>query len=134
MVQGGSETILLAEDHEGLRQLALETLTGLGYRVLAVADGEQAVREFQAHSDRVNLLLLDVMLPRLSGPEAYARIYALKPELPVIFATGYSPDLALLQKVQLEGWLLATEALYVSSSRPKVRETLDQRAHSVLHD
>lgn len=47
-IQGGSETILLAEDHEGLRQLAVETLTNLGYKVVLAADGDQAVQEFRA--------------------------------------------------------------------------------------
>lgn len=133
-VRGGSETILLAEDHDGLRQLALETLTNLGYQVLEAADGEQAVRKFQGQPDRIDLLLLDVMLPKLSGPEVYARIYSFKPDLPVIFATGYSPDLALLQKVQLEGWPLLQKPYTSRLLAQKVRETLDQRAHAIPND
>lgn len=71
-IQGGSETILLAEDHEGLRQLAVETLTSLGYQVVVAANGGQALQEFSANRERIQLALLDVVLPKLSGPEAYA--------------------------------------------------------------
>lgn len=73
-VRGGSETILIAEDHEGLSQLALETLTRLGYQVMLATDGEQAVADFCANPDRVSLAVLDVVLPKLGGPEIYARI------------------------------------------------------------
>jgi CheY-like chemotaxis protein len=67
------------------------------------ADGEQALQEFRSHRDHIDLALLDVVLPKLSGPEVYARICKEKPNLPVVFATGYSPDIALLQKVQQQG-------------------------------
>ena len=53
-IRGGSETILVAEDHEGLRELARETLSNLGYDVVVACDGEQAIREFQKHGDRID--------------------------------------------------------------------------------
>ncbi|MGC2329940.1 MAG: response regulator [Candidatus Acidiferrales bacterium] len=71
----------------------------LGYVVLPASDGEQAVQVFRAYRDEINLALLDVVLPKLSGPEIYARIRNEKPDLPVVFATGYSPDMNLLQRV-----------------------------------
>ena len=64
----------MAEDHDGLREIALEVLTSLGYRVLAAPDGEQALREFKIHGNNIDLALLDVMLPKVSGPEIYERI------------------------------------------------------------
>lgn len=133
-IQGGSETILLAEDHEGLRQLAFETLTNLGYQVLLTADGEQAVQEFHIHRDKIHLALLDVMLPKLSGPEVYARIRKVRQDLPAIFATGYSPDFALLQKVQQEGWPVLQKPYTSRTLARRVRETLDQRAQLLPHD
>src|SRR5262249_961642 len=54
--RGGTETVLVAEDHNGLRELAFETLTNLGYKVVLASDGEQALREFEAHRDRIDLL------------------------------------------------------------------------------
>jgi two-component system, cell cycle sensor histidine kinase and response regulator CckA len=124
----GSETILIAEDHEGLGQIAVETLTGLGYQVMLATDGETAVRNFHANRTRIDLVLLDVMLPKLSGPEAYARMRKDKPDLAVIFATGYSPDIAELQKVQEEGLLVLQKPYSPRDLARKVREILDQHA------
>ena len=125
--QGGSETILVAEDHEGLRELALDTLTGLGYQIVSAIDGEQAMQEFRSHRDQIDLALLDVMLPKLSGPEIYARIHEEKPDLPVIFATGYSPDIDMLRKVQEQGLPVLQKPYSSRDLAHKIRETLDQR-------
>jgi two-component system, cell cycle sensor histidine kinase and response regulator CckA len=126
-VCGGHETILLAEDHEGLRCLAIETLTGLGYKLVIAVDGEQAVSEFRANAGRIDLALLDVVLPKMSGPEAYAHICEEKFDLPVIFATGYSPDIALLEKVQQRGLPVLQKPYSPRALGRKIRETLDQR-------
>lgn len=127
-IRGGTETLLVAEDHDGLRQIALETLTNLGYHVVIAADGEQAVQEFQTHRDCIDLAVLDVVLPKLSGPEVYARLCRERPDLPAIFATGYSPDIALLQKVQKKGLPVLQKPYSPRDLAVKVRETLDQRA------
>jgi two-component system cell cycle sensor histidine kinase/response regulator CckA len=126
-VQGGSETLLVAEDHDGLRQLAFEILTNLGYRVLVAADGEKALQEFESHQSDIALAILDVMLPKLSGPEVYAQISAKKPELPVIFATGYSADIAMLRQVQDCGLPVLQKPYTAHALARKVRETLDQQ-------
>jgi len=97
-VRGGLETILVVEDHPGLRELAFETITNLGYKVILASDGEQALHEFETRRDQIDLLLLEVVLPKLSGPHIYSRICAIKPDVLVIFATGYSADMASLQK------------------------------------
>lgn len=91
--------------------------------------GEQQVQEFHIFRDQIRLVLLDVMLPKLSGPEVYVRIRQVRPDLPAIFATGYSPDFALLQKVQQEGWPVIQKPYSSRTLARKVRETLDQRAH-----
>ncbi len=126
-VRGGTETILVVEDHEGLSQLALETLTGLGYQVMLATDGEQAVADFRANRDQIALAVLDVMLPKLSGPEICAIIREEKPDLAVIFATGYSADMAQLQKVQQEGLPVLQKPYSPRDLARKVRETLDRR-------
>jgi len=65
-------------------------LEGAGYRVLVAENGEQAVERFFSHAGEVALAVLDVVMPRLAGPDAADRIRALRPELPVLFTTGYS--------------------------------------------
>jgi len=126
-VRGGAETILIAEDHEGLRELARETLANLGYDILLASDGEEAVRVFQANSERIDLLLLDVVLPKMNGPEAYARICTAKQDVPVIFATGYSPEMELLHTAQELGLTVLQKPYVPRELARRVRETLDRQ-------
>ncbi|MFZ0883805.1 MAG: response regulator [Candidatus Acidiferrales bacterium] len=132
-IRGGSETILVAEDHEGLRELARETLSNLGYDVVVACDGEQAIREFQKHGDRIDLLLLDVVMPKINGPEAYARMSAERPDVPVIFATGYSADIALLHTAQEQGLTVMQKPYIPRDLARRVRETLDRHPAKVPH-
>ena len=133
-VAGGSEVLLVVEDHEGLRQLAQETLENLGYRVLLASDGEQAIHEFRAHRNQVDLALLDVVLPKLNGPEVYARICAERPDLPVVFATGYSSDVAALQRVQEKGLPVLQKPYSPRDLARKIRETLDRKHRLIAHE
>ena len=96
-VQGGSETILVADDHEGVRAMAVQSLERLGYRVLLATDGEEAVQVAERNGEAIALVVLDMVMPRLSGPEAYRRILALRPGLPAVFVTGYSAEMAAVE-------------------------------------
>ena len=88
----GSGTILVAEDNAALRELAEEVLTARGYRVILAEDGSEAVRIFQERYREIDLALLDVVMPAMSGPEAFLQMMALRPNLPVIFTTGHAPE------------------------------------------
>src|SRR5713101_7537294 len=76
--RGATETILVGEDHDGIRELVRATLEGLGYRVMLATNGEEAVRIFEAHRDAIGMALLDVVMPKLGGPDAYTRMAAAK--------------------------------------------------------
>jgi len=89
---GGHETILMAEDDAPLRLLTEEILTMAGYRVLAAVDGEDALRIYSKHSEEIDLLLLDVIMPRKSGHAVYDEIHAINPETRCLFMSGYSED------------------------------------------
>jgi len=88
----GSETILLADDHDGLRQTAHEMLRELGYQVLTAVNGREAVDLFRCNAARIDLVLLDVMMPEMDGPQAYEQIKLLRSNVPVVFSSGYTPD------------------------------------------
>ena len=92
----GTETALIGEDHQELREIASESLTSHGYHVILAKNGEDAVRLFKAHKDEIDVIILDVMMPRLPGPAAYVQMCAIKPGVPVIFTSGYSADPAML--------------------------------------
>jgi DNA-binding response OmpR family regulator len=93
--------------------------------VITARDGEEAVREFQNHSREIELLLFDVVLPKINGPKAYARICDLKPDVPIIFATGYSPEIELLQEAQRKGLSILQKPYVPRELARRVREALD---------
>jgi CheY-like chemotaxis protein len=123
-VRGGRETILLAEDHEGLRELVRESLQSLGYNVLAACDGEEAVEVFRRHLGQVDLLVLDVVMPRLRGPDAYKRMRSLNAGVPVLFCTGYNPDSAQVET--LSGHPVLQKPYPARELARAVRQLLDQ--------
>ncbi|MDH5752193.1 MAG: response regulator, partial [Deltaproteobacteria bacterium] len=88
--EGGSETILVAEDEASLLELLVKLLKGKGYKVITATNGEEAIERFKENKERIHLVLLDVMMPRLKGSEACQKIKEISPETPVIFSTGYS--------------------------------------------
>jgi PAS domain S-box-containing protein len=91
-VRGGQETILVAEDAESVRALVVRILQGAGYKTLVASDGLQAVELFTQHKDDIAMVLVDVVMPKLHGSEAVARMRALRPELRALFSSGYSPS------------------------------------------
>jgi PAS domain S-box-containing protein len=82
-------TILVAEDNDGVRQLAVQLLELEGYRVIQASDGVQAVRAWESSTEPIDLLVLDLVMPGQGGREAYERIASLQGDIPVIFVTGY---------------------------------------------
>jgi signal transduction histidine kinase len=101
--QQGTETILLAEDHESLRELAQETLGALGYQVILASNGIEAVQLFKDNSDRIDLVVMDVVMPGMSGPDAYLKMSAIRPDLGVVFTTGYTAEQASLTSMVEKG-------------------------------
>jgi len=89
----GTETILLAEDEESVRKLIKQVLTDRGYQVLDAADGSDAWRVFEQHSGPIDLLLTDVVMPRMSGRELAQKALQSKPELKVIYMSGYTDEM-----------------------------------------
>jgi two-component system, cell cycle sensor histidine kinase and response regulator CckA len=124
-VRGGTETILLAEDHEGLREMAQATLESLGYRFLVAHDGEEAVKMFSAQRDSIALILLDVIMPRRSGPEVYEAIRTIKPGVPVVFVTAYSNETAALTEMVERGIPVLRKPYSSGALSRRVREALD---------
>ena len=88
----GSETILLAEDEPAVRKLVRDALEQLGYTVLPAADGYEALRILEGHSGVVHLLLTDVIMPLMSGPELVKRVRSFKPATKVVYMSGYTDD------------------------------------------
>ncbi|EEF60910.1 PAS domain S-box protein [Pedosphaera parvula] len=124
---GGTETILLAEDEPMVRQLAVKTLERVGYRVIAASNGEETCDLFALHAKDVDLLLLDVVMPKLGGKEAYSRINETHPGVPVLFCSGYSGNSLEAGYFQVEGLELLQKPYSSNDLLLKVRELLEKR-------
>lgn len=84
--------ILLCEDDEALRRSVTRMLEHLGQRVLAVADGVEAVEVFRGHGEQIDLVLLDVSMPRQGGAQTFAALRSLAPGVKVLLSSGYHGD------------------------------------------
>ena len=88
--QAPHETILMVEDEDDLRVITSRILTRAGYQVLSASGGEQALHLAQSHPGPINLLLTDVIMPKMTGNEVAARVGVLRPGIPVLYMSGYA--------------------------------------------
>jgi two-component system, cell cycle sensor histidine kinase and response regulator CckA len=121
----GSETVLVVEDEEGVRRLLTQVLRMRGYQVLEAADGEQALDLFREDGARIQLVLTDVIMPRMGGAELAERLRALRPGLPLILMSGY-PDtqISTAGVLRASRWFLR-KPLTPHALASAVREALD---------
>jgi PAS domain S-box-containing protein len=121
----GSETILVAEDDAGVRQLVTRVLTGLGYAVVATANGAEALAECNKPSQKFDLLLADVVMPEIGGIELAESAVALRPGLKVLYMSGYTPN-SMIHRGELEpGAHLLQKPFTSELLGRRVREILD---------
>jgi len=125
-VPGGRERILLAEDDEAIRNIAARILEGAGYAVLTASDGIEAARVFESEKDRVDLVLLDAVMPKMSGREVYARIKTITPNMPILFSSGYATDSIDPGFFRTEGVNLLQKPYSPDDLLRQVREALDR--------
>jgi two-component system cell cycle sensor histidine kinase/response regulator CckA len=119
-----NETILLVEDDESLRRLAQRLLTKLGYKVLAAADGWAAIAHCESGSDDIHLLITDVFMPDIGGPELAKRLLAIRPGLKVMYVSGSNE--ALYEAGVIEKAASFLQKPYTQDQiRGKIREILD---------
>jgi len=124
-VTGGTEVVLLAEDDAYVRKLAKEVLEEAGYTVVDAVDGEEAISIFNMNRGRISLLILDVLMPKKSGKEAYEAIREIRPDIRVLFTSGYTQDLVLKKGIVEEAWHLVMKPISPTELLRKVREVLD---------
>jgi CheY-like chemotaxis protein len=123
----GIETILLTEDEEGVRTLARQILEGNGYTVLEACQGDEALTICATYSDAIHLLITDVVMPEMSGPQLAERILQRRPELKVLYLSGYTDD-AVVRHGVLKGQApFLQKPFSVNTLSQKVREVLDAR-------
>ena len=121
----GSETILLVEDEDVVRKLAREVLEDAGYNVLEADCGEEAIRLCTEYTQEVHLLLSDVVMPGTSGKEIAERLVSLRPEMKVLFMSGYTDEAIVHHGVLDSGVKFLQKPFSPAALSRKVREVLD---------
>jgi two-component system cell cycle sensor histidine kinase/response regulator CckA len=122
----GSETILLAEDEDAVRSLTRYTLQMQGYTVLESKDGEDAVRVAGKYEGRIDLLMTDVVMPRMGGRQVAERLSRMQPGIKVLFLSGYTDDAVVRYGVLEADVAFLQKPFTPSALAGKVREVLDQ--------
>ncbi len=123
----GNETILIAEDDASLRRLVSKILTDQGYTVLEAEDGQQATEIAEAHLKLIDLVVLDVVMPRKTGKVVMEEVHALKPDLPIIFISGYSSGGIHANFVLEKGLMFIQKPFNIKKLLGKIREILDSK-------
>jgi PAS domain S-box-containing protein len=131
-IPGGTETILVVEDELALRELACVLLQEAGYTVLESSGVEDAIAIAKDSDRTVDLLLTDVVMPRLDGCELANQLVALRPNLKILFMSGYTDDVIVHRGVLKHGTVLVQKPFTKATLLRKVRETLDAQVADSL--
>lgn len=121
----GSETILIAEDESHLREMAEHIFQSLGYTVLTSRDGKEAVEIFKQNKDKIDLVILDIIMPRLGGKEASKEIRMICHDVPILFISGYSGEINGRINSDIKYVDLLPKPFTIQSLGAKVRKILD---------
>jgi len=121
----GSETILVVEDQPAVRALVCSTLTQQGYTVLDAGHGQDALTLLDEQTDGIDLLVTDVVMPGMSGRELATSVRALRPQVRVLYMSGYAPDAALPAEIINSGAAFLPKPFVPATLLRKVRELLD---------
>jgi PAS domain S-box-containing protein len=126
-VKGGTETILLAEDNPDLQKLQEEVLNSKGYTTIAATDGEMAIARFMELKDSIDLLILDVVMPKKNGKEVFDEIRKIRPDVKVLFTSGYTGDVVIDKGVYDSAVEFIQKPTSPNELLGKIREVLDKK-------
>jgi signal transduction histidine kinase/CheY-like chemotaxis protein len=121
----GTETLLLVEDEEGVRDLIREWMSGHGYTVLAAANGLEALDLAEAYQGRIHLLIADVVMPQMGGPALASRLLPLRPDMKVVYVSGYADEAIGDPELLRDGAAFLQKPFTLDSLLRQVREILD---------
>jgi two-component system cell cycle sensor histidine kinase/response regulator CckA len=127
-VHGGSETLLVVEDEAAVRQSEVEFLSTIGYTVLSAANGKEALDKVRTWTNMIDLVITDVVMPKMSGPKLAKVLASLRPDLKVLFVSGYAKDTVLRKGVADLAHDFLQKPFPLRLLAGKIRKVLEQPA------
>jgi two-component system, cell cycle sensor histidine kinase and response regulator CckA len=128
--KGGCETVLLVEDEDSVRELVKVTLSSRGYKVLEAENGESGLRLAGESKAPIDILVTDVMMPGMGGRELAKRLLALRPDVKVLYLSGYTEDAVVTQGTLGPGTAFLQKPFTLQNLAKKVREVLSSKPHT----
>jgi len=125
---GKGELVLIADDEELVREMGVSLLKRLGYRVLSASDGAEAVELFREHEQEIVLAILDLVMPRMGGAVAAKHMQEMRPELPLLFVTGYDLNSSMASIGDLSRAKVLTKPYRIEEFSQTIRELLGETA------
>jgi CheY-like chemotaxis protein len=128
IMMGGAETLLVADDDPALLELTVKVLEQFGYTVKTAGDGFDAVNVFNENQESIALVILDVIMPKMSGKEAFDEILKIRPDTKAIFVSGYTAEIMHKRGMLDESLEFLAKPLRPLELLQKVRKVLDRIA------
>jgi PAS domain S-box-containing protein len=125
-LRGGNETILVVEDSIQVREIVTTTLRDFGYTVIEAFDGADAIEKFTENRQTIDLLLLDVIMPRKNGKEALLEIKKVRPDIKAIFMSGYTGDVLTRKGISRVGIPMISKPIVIEKLLKELRDVLDK--------
>lgn len=126
VLPGGTDTVLVVEDDDTVRNLCVQILERVGYKILQARNGTEAIALMQGYGDRIDLLLTDVVMPGMNGAELARQLVVRHPEMQVLFTSGYTDDAISRHGILDEGVSFIGKPYTPERLARKVREVLDK--------
>jgi two-component system cell cycle sensor histidine kinase/response regulator CckA len=126
--KGGAETLLIAEDDTSVRNLMKSMLQGFGYTVIEASDGEEAIQKYRGNKDPIQLLILDVIMPRKNGRETYDEIRKTNPAVKALFTSGYTAEIIHKKGILENGEKFLAKPVSPNELLSKIKELMDSDA------
>ena len=124
-INRGTETVLVAEDDAQVRALIKEVLIGFGYTVLEAEDGADALRVFSENKEKIDVVILDVIMPKFNGKEIFDEIKKLRPDIRALFTSGYDANIIHKKGILKEDLPFISKPILPETLLNKLRELLD---------
>ena len=131
-MESGTETILIVEDDETLLELALEILTDAGYNAIRAPSGQSALLQCERYQGPIHLMITDLVMPQMNGPELGERVASLRPEMKILFMSGYADDAVTAKGISIAGMPFLQKPFSPQTLSRKVREVLDSSGQTLV--